>query len=414
MKLNILYISKYVLTPGRGSAGSRGFFLMNQLAEQGHAVTVVTSDSNHLIAAPVLSSQYLCERIDALDVFWLRTYKYKSPKSAARIVSWLHFEWLLLFFPWRKLRRPDVIIVSSLSLLTILNGLVLRYLFRCVLVFEVRDIWPLTLTEEGGYKFYNPLILVMALVEYLGYRFSDVIVGTMPNLGPHVKDILGFRKPVSCIPMGVTTLPLSESVPLPSDYKAAYLSSDNFVVAHVGTIGATNALETFFECADAMQGYRDISFLLIGSGDLRDSFRSKYRHLHNIKFAPPIPKELVQEALAHCDLLYFSVYPSRVWEYGQSLNKLIDYMLSGKPIVASYSGYRSMINEAGCGSFVPAGNVLDLKNEILRFYCMSPTERREIGTRGRLWLLEHRSYKKLAADYLEIILKALPGSRCDN
>ncbi len=34
------------------------------------------------------------------------------------------------------------------------------------------------------------------------------------------------------------------------------------------------------------------------------------------------------------------------------MNKVVEYMLAGKPIIASYTGYPSMINEAECGYFV--------------------------------------------------------------
>ena len=54
--------------------------------------------------------------------------------------------------------------------------------FKTKLVFEVRDIWPLTLTEEGGFSSLNPLIIILRAIELVGYRFSDLVVGTMPGL----------------------------------------------------------------------------------------------------------------------------------------------------------------------------------------------------------------------------------------
>ena len=66
-------------------------------------------------------------------------------------MSWLHFEWRLLRSDGNSLPRPDAIIVSSLSILTILNGLWIRRRYRTRLIFEIRDIWPLTLVEEGGF-----------------------------------------------------------------------------------------------------------------------------------------------------------------------------------------------------------------------------------------------------------------------
>ena len=46
---------------------------------------------------------------------------------------------------------------------------------------------------------------------------------------------------------------------------------------------------------------------------------------------------------------YSFALPSEIWNYGWTPNKLIDYMISERPIIAAYDGYRSMINEAECG-----------------------------------------------------------------
>ena len=35
--------------------------------------------------------------------------------------------------------------------------------------------------------------------------------------------------------------------------------------------------------------------------------------------------------------------------FGVSSNKWIDYMYSAKPVIISYSGYKSLINDPGCG-----------------------------------------------------------------
>jgi hypothetical protein len=62
-----------------------------------------------------------------------------------------------------------------------------------------------------------------------------------------------------------------------------------------------------------------------------------------------------------------------------------------------------MINEANCGSFLPAGDKTALQNEIIRFSNMEQSEREEIGMRGRAWVLQNRSYEKLAHQYLGIL-----------
>lgn len=123
-------------------------------------------------------------------------FKIQKSASYKRILSWFAFEWHLYFLDRRRLERPDVVIISSLSLLTILYGVFLKRLYGCKLVFEVRDIYPLTLTEELGISACNPLVLLLKFVEKLGYRRADLIVGTMPNLRSHVQKVLGYTKDV--------------------------------------------------------------------------------------------------------------------------------------------------------------------------------------------------------------------------
>jgi glycosyltransferase involved in cell wall biosynthesis len=97
-----------------------------------------------------------------------------------------------------------------------------------------------------------------------------------------------------------------------------------------------------------------------------------------------------------------------VWQYGQSLNKVIDYMMAGKPVVASYTGYPSMVNEADCGTYVQAGDVHSLVQEVERYAALSEDDRLKMGARGKAWLMANRSYPKLAKQYLDIMLNNVP------
>lgn len=399
----IWYITKYLALPSESSPGSRSFLIVRALSGLGNRCVLIGSDSNALCAMPAFSGASYNVKFDGMQVVLLKTFKYSVAKSLRRVLSWLHFEWRLLTYSKSELPRPDVVIVSSLSLLTILNGFVLKFRYKCRLVFEIRDIWPLTLTEDGGFSRYNPLVYCLSLIEKYGYRYADCIVGTMPNLGEHVESVLGFPKPVYCIPMGVPEDALLKVTPVAVDFRQKYIPKGKFIVAYAGTLGLTNALDVLFQCAERMQDNRQVCFLIMGSGDLRDGYMLRYSHLSNVIFAPAVEKNTVPSVLAECDLLYLSSFKSKIFDYGQSLNKLIDYMLSAKPILASYSGYPSMINEAGCGTFIPAEDPILLEQEIIRYSKLSARERSDIGVRGRDWLLANRRYQTLAEKYQSII-----------
>lgn len=378
--------------------------MLREFAKMGVQPVVFTANGNHLFTSREFSGAARVEHIEGVDICWLRLRKYAGARSLGRIVSWLEFEWKLWRQPKQNFPVPAAVIVSSLSLFTIFNGLLIKKRFGCRLIFEVRDIWPLTIVEEGGFSRYNPFVMVLQWIEQLAYRTSDAIVGTMPNLAQHVREVAGLTAPVHCIPMGVAPEQLAEAPPLPDDYAQAYIPNGKFIICHAGTIGQTNALETLFTVARQLQGHPLIHFLLVGDGDLKARFEAENSDLANVSFAPAVPKELVQSVLAQCQVTYFSTYPSKVWDYGLSLNKLIDYMLAGRPVIGSYSGYPTMLNESGGGTFVPAGDAAALRSEILRLVALGAAKRELIGQAGRDWVLANRQYAQLARDYLAITL----------
>lgn len=407
MRRTIWYVSKYVAPPQHGSVGGRGYEIMHELAALGHRCVVITSDANHLVETPSLAGPVLGQQQDGLDLYWLRTFKADSARSWKRIVSWLHFEWRLFRFDTDTLPTPDAVIVSSLSLLTIVNGLRLKRRYRAKLVFEVRDIWPLTLVDEGVAGPSHPLVRALGFVERLGYRRADAIVGTMPGLGLHVHEVMGRDLEVHCIPQGFSGRTLAEAQPGSSS------ADPGLMVGYAGTIGSSNALETLFDAARLLRDRPEIRFSVIGDGPLLATFKEQCADLDTVTFLDRVPKASVAEELEKCDVLFLATYPAKRWEFGQSLNKLIDYMMSGRPILASYSGYPSMINEAECGSFVPAGDAAAVASGLRQFEEMPQAAREAMGNRGRTWLLAHRSYEQLARNYHALLFPglALPGSR---
>lgn len=401
MKKTIWYISKYA-SPVRYGFGTRHFFLGKEFAKLGHTAVVIASDSNHLARIPVPESRYRHEVIDDVDTWWIRTIKYKGASSFRRILSWLDFEWKLLRMDKKELPRPDVIIASSLSLFTILSAYWLKKKYGCKLIFEIRDIWPLTIIEEGGFSPWNPFVKVLAWVERFGYMRSDVIVGTMPNLSEHVEGVTGRKRNCQCVPFGYDPALYSNMAALPDGYEEAYIPKVKFLVGYAGTIGRTNALDTLIECAFEMKDNPHVHFLLVGDGDLLEQYKARTASLPNITFAPKVKKEQVQSVLRYCDILYFAVEDSKVWRYGLSLNKLIDYMMAGKPIIASYNGYPSMLNEAQCGVFVPAKDVAALVAAFQKYAALSKDQLAIVGQRGKDWLVEHRPYAEVAREYCEL------------
>lgn len=410
----IWLISKYSRLPGDGVYPARGFSLLREMARRGYDCTMITARHDWSLVGLSSIPGRDVRMVDGVRVVTLNVLGYRRAKSLRRILGWLHFEARLFVMRLRDLPRPDAIIASSLSLLSVINGLLLKRKFGSLLVFEVRDIWPLVLTENGGFGRRNPFVRVLGVVEWLGYRHSDRIVGTMPNLGAHVRNVLGYDRDVACIPMGVPEEMIADGVAdLPAHVERVFPHAD-FVVTHAGSIGIDNALDTLLQAARLLKDDARVAFFIIGKGDLLEGYKAACADLPRVVFADPIPSRYVQPVLRRSSMLYFAAHPTVVLDYGQSLNKLIDYMYSGRPVIGSYSGFPSMIDEAGCGEFVPAGDAGALARALCAWAERSDEDLNAIGARGRRWVLEHRTFDRLADDYLAVMFggaRRASGSR---
>jgi len=399
--MNIWCISKYAGIPEFGT-GARLFYLTKEFIKLGHAAKLFTSDSNHLVKFPETKRIYNHETIEGVSVSWIKTKKYSKTASVERVLSWLDFEAKLFRMDIKTIEKPDVVIVSSLSLFSIFFGLYLKRKFSSFLVFEVRDIWPLTMTEEGGFSRLHPLVLMLGFIETLGYKKSDLIVGTMPRLDLHVRNILGYDRPFYCSPLGFDPSKYNDTKQLSSEFDE-FFPEDKVVIGYAGSMGITNSLGAFIDAIGLLKDNDKIHFMLVGGGDFKSKYEEQLKHCNNVTFLPKIGQEQVSVFLSKCDILYLSTQDSEIWNYGQSMNKVVEYMLAGKPIIASYTGYPSMIDEANCGEFVSAALSSEVKEVLLKYANLGRSELEKIGQRGKTWIQARRAYSRLAKEYLSKI-----------
>ena len=398
-QLKLLIVSKYFVLPGYG-ANPRWFYLAKNLQPLGHAIKIVTSNSNHGSIELQFSGGYVEElSLDGVRYDVLQTSQYKHTRSIARVFSWFDFDFKL-FRHCRNL-NPDVVVISSLSLTSIIFGIYLKWWHGSRLVFEIRDIWPLTMIEEGGFSRWHPLALYLRFIEKWGYRRADLIVGTMPNLKQHVMES-GIRRPQSAFhTCGIGVLP-ERAAEVASFIFSPELEANvqgRTIIGYCGSIGLTNNLHDFVSYIEACER-DDVVFIIAGDGADRIQFQSRLEGRENVVFLGKIFADQVQGFLRRCDILFLSTLPSKVWDYGQSMNKVVDYMLAAKYIVAQYTGYQSFINEARCGVFTDGAGLKDCLDAAID---MPPATRDAAGLAGRKWLLEHQNYETLARDYLQKI-----------
>lgn len=333
--------------------------------------------------------------------------------SPRRLWSWAWFEMQVLrSMPRLRSWKPEIVIVSSLSLLTFLSGIVIKSLFRIPLLVEVRDVYPLTLVEIGGYKPTHPAIRVLAWVEKMGYKYADGILSSLPNLEPHVEEVLGYPKPVKYLPMGYDP-EYYEAKELSEKGKEALIKISSlkatFIAGYSGTIGKANALLPTLQAFEQLHNERpDIHLVLIGDGPLRRSYEEDYGKYSNIHFLGRLKKSDLPFLLQRMQLLLNPWHDQPIYRFGISPNKWIDYMMAGRPILAPYSGYPLLLEKEDIGWFIKPDDTAAIREYILKIAALPKEVLNGKGAKGKAYLQDHLNYNSLAQELMEAIRAATP------
>lgn len=398
------------------NAGSRhhGMVIRNYnwaktLVEMGHEVTVVASSFSHSrLAQPGTKGWVTEENIDGIRYLWLWGPRYSAQRAIGRVLSMFVFV-LQLFFPDKRLKEKyDVVVLSSPPPFAIYPAywLAKRQKFR--LVYDVRDLWPLTLKELGGYSARHPFIWLMQKAEDFACRKADLVTAVPQNgedylkgrglkadrfmpLGNGLLDAQGENKPVS--------LPTDLSEALSVIKRRAGL-----VVGYTGALGLANSMDTLLYAAARTDD--SIHILIIGGGPELEPLKRLCHDLaieDRVHFVGPVNPAQMGACLEFIDVAYAGLLNRRFYKFGASLTKLNDYMAAAKPIIYAAEDLHNAVEQSGCGICCPAEDPVAAAEALTRMAALPASDRRDLGTKGKLWLHENNMLSAQMAALLSAI-----------
>lgn len=402
---SIWLINPYGMTPESG-IGGRTHFLAIELAKMGHSVTVFASRSHHLLHRPYCAkefkrSNYGYEFVDVPGP------QFHSARSKNRVLNWILFPLALILQTNRALSKPDAILYSSPAPIGFLAAEFFARYFKAKLVFEVRDIWPLTLAELGGFSLRHPLLQLMGWVERRAYRKSDQVVSNLKGAVDHMIEAGMDPLKFIWIPNGTVCDSTERGEQLAPEL-VSKLPSDRFIIAYAGTMGRANSMETLIKTAALLKGEK-IQFVLAGSGALEDDLKKSVAalELNNVTFLGKIPKAQVPDFLNYADACVILWNKSPLYRFGIAANKIFDYFKAGRPILHAYSGMHDPIKEYNAGLQVEAENAHELAEAIVKLMKMSKTERTELGKNGQRAVEQYFDYAKSAVRLRNVLLNEI-------
>ncbi|MND86318.1 putative glycosyl transferase [compost metagenome] len=392
---NLLVINQFASIPeNMFGAGERMYHLSSYLKQSGFNITVLSGGYNHLYKNyPQKKGWFTTQSLDACKFVWVSLKKYKHSSFLGRVFSWFEFVFKLFFFQIND--RPDVVLVSSMSLLPIIYAIWIKFRYKAKFILEIRDIWPLTPMEIGGYSKWNPLIFFLRRIELLGYNKANYIVSVLPGFKRYLVTNGFSDKSFEWIPNGVMI-----NTERGKKSPKVILQSNKFNVVYAGAVGKANALEHIVDaCRLIEKKYPEIHVSIIGEGPEKQKLIESTSELANISFFDKVSKEEIGDILGYADVGYIGWHDKNIYAYGVSANKYNDYMLAKIPILSSsrIQDDPVLISEAGIRvNTVPK----DIAIGIVELYEMSEDSRRELGMNGFRFVTSSQTYLSLAEKYI--------------
>ena len=324
--MKILFICKYLSTSKNGME-SRLATLIKYFKKNNYKVAAITSSTS--LKKIKFKKKYNLKIIDNVRYFFIEDFSRYSYYSLKRVWSWLSFEYYVFRFDHKKLSFiPDIIYVSSLSILTILNGIYLKKKFNAKLVFEMRDFWPFFLYRTGKFSKYNPFIMILGLVERIGIYYSDLIISLIPRINEYLK-FRGFYKKKTF----ASTFPYDKKFFIKQKKIKIFKKKKYFNVCYAGNFGFDNYLEDLLNLISFTKDKKFV-FHFFGDGSQKIYLKKKFSYLKNVIFYDHIEYQNLHSILMQMDLLLVSFgFKNKYPLYGYELNKLNNYLMSSKPIL---------------------------------------------------------------------------------
>ncbi len=403
--INIWILNHYAITPDM-PGGTRHYDFGKELIKKGYGVTIFASSFNHQEHKELKltrKEKYKIENYNGVNFVWIKTFPYQK-NNWQRVLNMISYSWRVCLIGKKitkidgNIRKPDIIIGSTVHLLSALSAYQLAKYYKVKFIMEIRDLWPQSLIDIGKLKKISPVAIVMRFLERYLYHRSQAIIILSPTTESYLTSLGINRENIYLIPNGVD---VSKYIITKQDIN----KREEFKVMYAGSIGIVNALNPVLQAMKIIQNnnLKNIKFIFIGSGIEKNRLIKEYRELeiNNIEFLNPVSKVDMPRILSDVDACLLA--ENKIL-YGSS-NKLMDYMAASKPIIFSTFGDHNIVQDVNCGISVSPQNPAQIAEAIIRLYNISAEERQKIGKNGREYIERYRAIPVLA-DKLEKVIQA--------
>jgi len=368
--MHILFLTDN-FPPERNAPANRVYESASYWVLWGHQVTVLTCAPNFpegRVYEGYRNCWYQVEIMDGIRVVRVKTFITQNEGVLLRTLDYLSFM-VASFFTGLLQARPDVVVATSPQFFTAVSGWALAAVRRLPFVFELRDLWPASISAVGAMRENAALRWLERLELFLYHRAAKVVALT----AAFKNDLIARGVPGDKVDVVFNGVDLERYTPRSRDTTLMQqLGLEGcFVVGYLGTHGMAHALDRVLDAAKLLQGIPSIRFLFVGAGAARAALveAATKGHLDNVIFVPAQPRTSMPAYWSVCDLalvplkdapLFTTVIPSKIFE-AMGMGRAI--LLTAPEGEAS-----QIIRETGAGVIVPPESPAALARTVQELY----------------------------------------------
>jgi len=310
-----------------------------------------------------------------------------------------------------RLRRPEVVIATSPQLLVALSGYWLARMKRVPFVFEVRDLWPESLSAVGVAGEHGLLHRGLGAVAGFLYRKADHIVVVTEAFRRHL--IRKWNVPAEKISVVGNGVEPEMFAPVDAgEVKSELGLQGKFVVCYIGTMGMAHGLGTLVDAAKKLAELPDVRFLVVGEGAEKQAIMelARRRGVSNIVFLDQQAREKIPALISAADACVVLLKKTDVFQTVIP-TKMLEFMSCQRPVILGVDGQaRELLERARAGMFIEPENDGALVDAITLLRA-NPELRTSLGQNGRRFVLQNLSRQRTARAYIEVLDGILHGKR---
>jgi glycosyltransferase involved in cell wall biosynthesis len=227
---------------------------------------------------------------------------------------------------------------------------------------------------------------------------ADIFHPISPEMGKHFKKL---RKGKDSYP-----LPLCPSGEfIQKEYGSKHSLDDSIKLIYTGQVNPIRKMEFLLDIVSALKKKSEKKIHLVLVGKIQDQryqkrLIKKMEELElgeEVEFVDEVPKEQVPKFIREANIGICILPPIEAYRMS-SPTKIVEYLSLGIPVIGNSEiiDMKDVIRNSG-GGYAPGYDIDEIVSSIIRL-SKGDDKSRQMGIKGREWIMENRNYDRIARD----------------